>query len=95
MQRTLELSDRQVHDLLQLRRLYLAKRTQLANQRQQLLQQMTTSTNKVQHPGNVMTRMSRLATDLKQNAAEDYCVYNRAVCALLRGVRFLLCCIAL
>ena len=33
-----------------------------------------------------MTSMSRLATALKENAAENYRVYNRTVCALLRGV---------
>ncbi|KAL0053052.1 hypothetical protein WJX82_000205 [Trebouxia sp. C0006] len=83
--RTLELSQEQVKDLLQLRRLYLAKRAQLMNSREQLMEQMRNTGNGL-HPGNVMTRMSRLATKLKMNAAEDYRVYNRTVCALLRGV---------
>ena len=86
LQRTLELSDAQVSDLLQLRRIWLAKVAQLSLQRDQLLQQMTNSADMSQHPGHVMTSMSRLATALKENAAENYRVYNRTVCALLRGV---------
>lgn len=69
--RALELSDKQVHNLLQLRQLHLAKRAQLARDRHQLLQQMMTDTHGVQHPGNGMTRMLRLATDLKANTAGD------------------------
>ena len=88
MQRTLELSQEQVKDLLQMWRLYLAKRAQLMNSREQLMEQMRNTGNGL-HPGNVMTRMSRLATKLKMNAAEDYRVYNRTVCALLRGVSIL------
>lgn len=84
--RTLELSDAQVSDLLQLRRIWLAKVAQLSLQRDHLLQQMTNSADMSQHPGHVMTSMSRLATALKENAAENYRVYNRTVCALLRGV---------
>ncbi|KAL0039480.1 hypothetical protein WJX79_010157 [Trebouxia sp. C0005] len=83
--RTLELSHEQVKDLLQLRRLYLAKRAQLMISREQVMEQMRNAGNGL-HPGDVMTRMSRLATKLKMNAAEDYRVYNRTVCALLRGV---------
>ncbi|KAA6419750.1 MAG: hypothetical protein FRX49_10283 [Trebouxia sp. A1-2] len=82
--RTLELSHEQVKDLLQLRRLYLAKRAQLMISREQVMEQMRNAGNGL-HPGDVMTRMSRLATKLKMNAAEDYRVYNRTVCALLRG----------
>lgn len=84
--RALELSKKQIHNLLLLRQLHLAKRAQLARDRHQLLQQMMIDTHGVQHSGNGMTRMLRLATDLKANTAEDYCVYNRIVCAVLRGV---------
>lgn len=86
LQRALELSKKQIHNLLLLRQLHLAKRAQLARDRHQLLQQMMIDTHGVQHSGNGMTRMLRLATDLKANTAEDYCVYNRIVCAVLRGV---------
>ena len=88
MQRTLEFSQEQVEDLLQLRRLYLAKRAQLMKSREQLVGQMRSAGNGL-HPGDVMTQMSRLATNLKMNAAEDYRVYNRTVCAILRGVSIL------
>ena len=88
MQRTLELSQEQVKDLLQLRRLYISKRAQLMNSREQLMEQMRNAGSGL-HPGDVMTRVSRLATKLKMNAAEDYRVYNRTVCALLRGVSIL------
>lgn len=79
------MSHEQVQDLLQLRRLYTAKRAQLMKSREQVVEQMKNAGNGL-HPGDVMTRMSRLATNLKMNAAEDYRVYNRTVCALLRGV---------
>jgi len=88
VQRTLEFSQEQVEDLLQLRRLYLAKRAQLMKSREQLVGQMRNAGNGL-HPGDVMTQMSRLATNLKMNAAEDYRVYNRTVCAILRGVSIL------
>ncbi len=88
VQQTLELSQEQVEDLLQLRRLYLAKRAQLMKSREQQMEQMRNAGNGL-HPGDVMTRMSRLATKLKVNAAEDYRVYNRTVCALVRGVSIL------
>lgn len=83
--KTLELSHEQVKDLLQLRRLYISKRAQLMNSREQLMEQMRNAGSGL-HPGDVMTRVSRLATKLKMTAAEDYRVYNRTVCALLRGV---------
>ena len=55
------------------------------NSREQLMEQMRNAGSGL-HPGDVMTRVSRLATKLKMTAAEDYRVYNRTVCALLRGV---------
>ena len=87
VQRTLELTDAQVRDLLQLRRLWLTKVAHLSCLREQILQQMSSSSDDMQHPGRMLARMSQWTTALKENAAESYRVYNRTVCALLRGVR--------
>lgn len=85
LQRALELSDKQVHNLLQLRQLHLAKRAQLARDRLELLQQMMIDTHGVQHPGDGMTRMLRLATDLKANSAEKYCAQRKCLCCSVWG----------
>ena len=86
-QSLLALSDDQIRDLMMLRALYLTKRGLLGMERKALVQQMATREEEMPHPTDNITRLSDLATCLKENAAEDHLVHRKLARAVFRGVR--------
>lgn len=55
-------------------------------ERKALLQQMATREDEMPHPTDNITRLSDLATCLKENAAEDHHVHRKLARAVFRGV---------
>lgn len=69
-----------------MRKLYLTKRCHLAMQRDALIHELRYSQPKKLDPGATLSSVSKLATKLRQNAAEDYLTYCKVACAGRRGV---------
>ena len=91
MQALLALSNDQKRDLMVMRALYLTKRGLLGLERKALVQQMAPRVEEMPHPTDNITRLSDLATCLKENAAEDHHVHRKVARAVFRGVSLYVC----
>ena len=69
MQRLLDLSEDQLQDMMLLRKLYITKRHLLSVRREEL---MIPTLERMPHPIENVTRMSDIASQLKDNASEDH-----------------------
>ena len=69
MQRLLDLSEEQLEDMMLLRKLYVTKRHLLSVRREAL---MASTRERMPHAIENVTRMSDLASQLKDNASEDH-----------------------
>ncbi len=90
LQELLSLSDAQMQDFAYLRRLYLTKRSLLAFERKNLVDQMQDSDSALPHPADGQIGVPELAAKLRQNAADDYEVYIKLGYAVRRGVSLLM-----
>lgn len=69
MQRLLDLSEDQLQDMMLMRTLYITKRHLLSVRREELVAR---TRERMPHPIENVTRMSDLASQLKENASEDH-----------------------
>lgn len=86
LQDLLGLSEKQVCDILLLRKLYLNKRGLLAAQRDAVADEMKASSKSLPNPDN-LAKLSDMSARLQKIAAEDYGAYVKIACAFRRGVR--------
>ena len=86
MQIVLALSEEQVQDLMLLRLLYHSKRSQLRQERRQLVNQMSVVEDQCPHPCQHVVEMTNLSTLLKDNSRENHQLFYRIARVVYRGV---------
>ena len=82
----LELSEEQVADVMHLRRLYLTRRTLLAQQRKALIHSIAHFDSQLVHPSDNSVTAEEVAARLKDIAFEDQAVLYRIARAVWCGV---------
>ena len=83
------LSEEQISDTLYLRRLYLTKRGLLAVERSKLMSEMHAAGSPdtaIPTARESLDKLCGLASNLQQNAVEDYQIYIKVAAAVRRGV---------
>ena len=76
LQTALELTDSQVADMLHLRQLLYCKQGQLARQRKALLQQMASvRSGVIELVGEKFLQLALCSEQLRNNGAEEYCIW--------------------
>ena len=87
-QAVFDLSEAQIQDLMFLRRLNLVKRATLSAERKVLMHAMAASEAEgLRNRSDNLICLSRLATQLQQNTADDRQVYYKLARSIYRGVR--------
>ena len=82
LQRLLSFSEEQMQDIMLLRRIYVIRRGLHATERRQILAQAGVSHHYLPLPNDNLARSSDLATQIKNNARDDYRVYHRVACGV-------------
>ena len=88
MQESMQYTERQVQDIMYLRRLFYHKLGQLARERQALLHNMMHNRMDMGHVSDKLTETDRWSIELRENGAEEYRAYLQFLSVYMRGVGF-------
>ena len=86
LQASMQHTDRQMEDIMHLRKLFYHKLGQLARERKELLTSMSQCRVDMNHVSDKFASMTKWSDQLRENALEEYRVYLQNGCIFYRGV---------